>query len=182
MAASILKKARERRDAALHEVRMWEEFIRRYEELREASPHIAPTLFAMLDAKSAPRTGGRANAPEPASGPALPPESEMAKTIALVDAVLDEHGRPVQLHDLYAEITRRGLAISGKFPRANLGARLSSAGKYISINKKTGWWFKDRPCPAGAFETARGDEAAPEDEARTLDNGGLFDTPWGNAA
>lgn len=182
MAASILKKARERRDAALHEARMWEEFIRRYEELREASPHIAPTLFAMLDAKSAPRSGGREDAPERTAGPALPPESEMEKTIALVDAVLDERGRPVQLHDLYAEITRRGLAISGKFPRANLGARLSSAGKYISINRKTGWWFKDRPCPAGAFEGAHDEDAAPEDEVRAPEKGGLFDAPWGNAA
>lgn len=181
MAASILKKARERRDAALHEARMWEEFIRRYEELREASPHIAPTLFAMLDAKSAPRSAAGENGSEPASGRVLPPESEMAKTIALVDAVLDERGRPVQLNDLYAEITRRGLAISGKFPRANLGARLSSAGKYVSVNKKTGWWFKDRPCPDGALETAHGDDAAP-DETRAPNSAGLFDTPWGNAA
>lgn len=181
MAASILRKARERRDAALHEAHMWEEFIRRYEELRKVPPHTAPTLLAMLEAKLPPadaHDGERRGA----SQRTPPPDSEMAKTIALVDAVLDEHGRPMLLHDLYNEITRRGLAIAGKSPRANLGSRLSNAGRYVSVNKKTGWWFKDRPFPLGPFETAPADDERQGEDASAPSNGGLFDTPWGNAA
>lgn len=182
MAASILKRAKERRDAALREVHMWEEFIRRYEELRQAPPHIAPTLFAMLEAGSAPRAGGQEGEGRRSLDRTPPPDSEMAKTIALVDAVLDERGRPMLLHDLYNEITRRGLAIAGKFPRANLGSRLSNAGKYVSVNKKTGWWFKDRPFPVGPFNASQTDEESRDDETKAPNNGELFDAPWGNAA
>ena len=46
MADSILKKARARRDAALQEAHIWEEFIRRYKELKETPLHIAAPLFA----------------------------------------------------------------------------------------------------------------------------------------
>lgn len=180
MAASILKRARERRDAAFREAHMWEEFIRRYEELRKAP--IAPTLFAMLEAGSSARAGAAPGGDGSPIEGTPPRESEMAKTIALVDAVLDERGRPMLLHDLYNEITRRGLAISGKFPRANLGSRLSNAGKYISLNKKTGWWFKDRPCPISPFEGPQSEDDSRDDETAAPNKGGLFDTPWGNAA
>jgi hypothetical protein len=182
MAASILKRAKERREAALREVRMWEEFIRRYEELRQAPAHIAPSLFAMLEAGSVPRAQEHEGEQRRSLERTPPPDSEMAKTIALVDAVLDERGRPMLLHDLYDEITRRGLAISGKFPRANLGSRLSNAGKYVSVNKKTGWWFKDRPFPVGPFDAAQGDDAPRYGETRAPNSGELFDAPWGNAA
>lgn len=182
MAASILKRAKERRDAALREVHMWEEFIRRYQELREASPHIAPTLFAMLDAESPPPAAAHKRDSRRPIERMLAPDGEMAKTIALVDTVLDERGRPVLLQDLYNEVTRRGLSISGRFPRANLGAMLSSAGKYISLNKKTGWWFKDRPCPVGAFNAPQSDPEPQDEEAKAPNNGELFDAPWGNAA
>jgi hypothetical protein len=181
MAASILKRARERRDAALREAHMWEEFIRRYEELRKAPPPAAPTLFAMREADP-PRAAVHQRERRPADERAVPSDSEMAKTIALVDAVLDERGRPVQLHDLYNEVTRRGLSIAGRFPRANLGARLSIAGKYVSMDKKTGWWFRDRPCPAGAFNAPPIDAEPQDEEVKTPNNGELFDAPWGNAA
>jgi hypothetical protein len=169
MADSILKKAKAKRDAALQEVRVWEEFIHRYQELREIPPHIASALSALpeLEFSTPDRRAGERTPP---------PDSELAKTIAIVDAVLDEHGRPVLLQDLYNEVTRRGLAISGKFPRANLGARLYNAGKYVSV-KKTGWWFKDRPLPAGGSG-----EVEPKDgETKMPGNGGLFDAPWATA-
>lgn len=181
MAASILRRARERRDAALREAHMWDEFIRRYEELIKAPPQTAPTLFAMREADP-PRAAAPPQERRPADERAVPSDSEMAKTIALVDAVLDERGRPVQLHDLYNEVTRRGLSIAGRFPRANLGARLSIAGKYVSVDKKTGWWFKDRPCPVGAFAAPPIDAEPQDPEMNAPSNGGLFDAPWGNAA
>jgi hypothetical protein len=96
----------------------------------------------------------------------------LAKTIAVVDAVLDERGRPVLLHDLYDEVTRRGLSITGKSPRANLGARLSNSGKYVSVNKKTGWWFKDRPYPES--------DEPKDSETQKPNNGGLFGAALGN--
>jgi hypothetical protein len=182
MADSILKRARAKRDAALQEAHVWEEFIRRYEELKATPAPAAPPLFTMPDIEASLRAAVHRHERERPGGRTPPPGSELAKTIAVVDAVLDERGQPVLLHDLYDEVTRRGLAISGKSPRANLGARLSNAGKYVSLDKKTGWWFKDRPCPAGAFDAAHSDAETKDQDAKEPDNGELFDASWGNAA
>ncbi|HZU91385.1 MAG TPA: hypothetical protein VE993_19190 [Stellaceae bacterium] len=182
MADSILKKARARRDAALQEAHIWEEFIRRYEELKATPAPAAPPLFAMPDIEASLQAAVRERENKRLDGRTPPPDSELAKTIAVVDAVLDERGQPVLLHELYDEVTRRGLAISGKSPRANLGARLSNAGKYVSLDKKTGWWFKDRPCPAGASDTSESEVEPKDKDAKEADNGELFDAPWGNAA
>jgi|GEM_PF-3558028 hypothetical protein len=179
MASAILKKAKARRDAALQEAHMWEEFIRRYKELKETPLHIASPLFAISQAEPSPPM----SAPEPErqcpAEPAPPPDSELAKTIAVVDAVLGERGRPVLLRELYDEVTRRGLAIPGKSPRANLGARLYNSGRYVSLDKKTGWWFKDRPFPTRAFNAPERD-AEPGEQDRTPNNGGLFEVLQGN--
>jgi hypothetical protein len=180
VADSILKKAKAKRDAALQEAQVWEEFIRRYEELREIPPHIASALSVMPELGLSSPAAAPERAPRRPGERTPPPDSELAKTIAVVDAVLDEHGRPVLLQDLYDEVTRRGLAISGKFPRANLGARLYNAGKYVSV-KKTGWWFKDRPLPAGIVTAPQSDAEAKDDEAKLSNGGGLFDAPWATA-
>lgn len=182
MADSILRKAKARRDAALHEAHIWEEFIRRYMELKETPLHIASPLFATPapEIEAPPQTVAPAPESRRPAERTPPPESELAKTIAVVDAVLDERGRPVLLQDLYNEVTRRGLAIAGKSPRANLGARLYNAGKYVSLDKKTGWWFKDRPFPAHAFDAPHSDPEPPDDEAKRPNNGELFDAALGN--
>ncbi len=174
MADSMLKKARARRDAALQEAHIWEEFIRRYKELKETPLHIAAPLFAAPEIEAPPPAAAPQDAPKDPIEDTPPPDSELAKTIAVVDAVLDERGRPVLLHDLYDEVTRRGLSITGKSPRANLGARLSNAGKYVSVNKKTGWWFKDRPYPES-------DDEPKESEAKRPNNGELFEAALGSA-
>jgi hypothetical protein len=180
MADSILKKARARRDAALQEAHIWEEFIRRYKELKETPLHMASPLFAAPQTAAPPPAAAPPDEPRLPSERTPPPDSELAKTIAVVDAVLDERGRPVLLHDLYDEVTRRGLSITGKSPRANLGARLSNAGKYVSVNKKTGWWFKDRPYPARARDVAQSDDEPKDSDAKKPNNGELFEAALGS--
>jgi hypothetical protein len=180
MADSILKKARAKRDAALQEARVWEAFIRRYEELREIPPHIASALSAMPELELPTRAAAPEQERQRSTERTLPPDTELAKTVALVDAVLDERGQPVLLQDLYNEVTRRGLAIAGKFPRANLGARLYNAGKYVSV-KKTGWWFRDRPFPLRPLDGPPTDAEPKDDATRASNNGELFDALQGNA-
>lgn len=131
MAESIIERATARRNAALREVAEWDAFIRRYQELAVDEQH------------------GTA-VPQRQGGPVerqLPPDSELGKTVALVDAILTERGQPMTLSELFAEVTRRGFHVSGDKPRDNLGARLYNSGKYKSFGKRVGWWFKDRPRP-----------------------------------
>ena len=76
MIEPILERAFAKRDAALREAAEWESFIRRYRELAESpgdSPKPAPL-------QTRPRPLDRE----------LPVDSELAKTIAITGAVLNE--------------------------------------------------------------------------------------------
>lgn len=128
MSDPILEKAKARREAAAREVAEWDAFITRY-----------------LDLAGRP-VGTTGIHPSVSQARPIPPDSELGKTIAMVDAVLDEAGHPVQLVPLYDEVTRRGLHIGGKKPAYTLSARLSNSGRYIST-RESGWWFKSRPVP-----------------------------------
>ncbi|MBV8888119.1 MAG: hypothetical protein JO305_00450 [Alphaproteobacteria bacterium] len=165
MPDAILEKAKAKRDASLREAERWSDFIRQCEELRadaDATPQQAPRSVAR------PRRDAQRSLPE---------DSELAKTIAMVDAVLDAFGRPVPLSELYNAVTKSGLIIHGKRPRDVLGARLYNSNRYRSQGKQTGWWFKDRPIPiretAPALKQAT---IAPSDSS----DGGLFGPPHPN--
>ena len=163
MADPILERAFAKRDAALREAAEWEAFIGRYRQLAEEP----------AQADNSNRT------PSPQRRPIereLPPDSELAKTIAITEAVLDERGHPMPLDSLFNEVTKRGLEIGGKKPKDNYGARLYNSGRFRSISKKTGWWFKHRPLP----------EASDEDDntaiTETPNSGTLFGAPKTNGA
>ncbi|HEV2098062.1 MAG TPA: hypothetical protein VGR45_03950 [Stellaceae bacterium] len=135
MADPILERALAKRDAALREAADWEAFIGRYRQLAEEP----------AQARNSDQT------PPPQRRPIereLAPDSELAKTIAITEAALEERGHPMPLDLLFNEVTKRGLGIGGKKPKDNYGARLYNSGRFRSISKKTGWWFKHRPLPA----------------------------------
>ena len=55
--------------------------------------------------------------------------------------IIGEHGKPMPLSKLYEELSRRGVAIGGSDPRANLSTKLSSAKAQLCNIKHLGWWL-----------------------------------------
>ncbi len=158
----ILERAIAKRDAALREAAEWNTFIKRYQQLAGIAPdHTqSPDL-----ARKAP------------SEHEIPSDSELGKTIETVEAILNEWERPVRLSELYDEVTKRGLVVGGKDPKGNFGARLWGSGRFRSISKSTGWWFKDRPWPPAGIQED-GDDPITE----TPNSSELFGAPKANGA
>lgn len=136
MADAVLERAFAKRDAALREAAEWETFIQRYRQLVEGD-----------DLPMQGDTPGRQARGVRSSDRELPLDSELSKTITAVEEVLNDRGCPMPLGKLFDEVMRRGLNIGGANPRGNFGARLFNSGRFRSINKKDGWWFKDQPIP-----------------------------------
>src|SRR5260370_2211479 len=157
MVDKILEQAFVKRDAALREAAEWESFIQRYRQLAKQS-------------EDSPRKQSRSSPVDRE----LAPDSELAKTIAITGEILNERGRPMPLDALFNEAAIRGLDVGGKKPKDNYGARLYNSGRFRSISKKTGWWFKDRPLPDAADEQSESTE--------TPNSGTLFGAPKANGA
>lgn len=79
----------------------------------------------------------------------------------MVDSVLKEKGHPLQLTELYDELTRRGLHIGGQKPPYTLSARLSNSGRY-SASREAGWWFKDTPISGSPVQWEPTESEAPD--------------------
>jgi hypothetical protein len=161
MADKILERALAKRDAALREAAEWETFIQRYRQLAEKP----------LEDSAHPAAQQSRSRPVDRE---LPPDSELAKTITITEAILKERGRPMPLDALFNEVTTRGLNIGGRKPKDNYGARLYNSGRFLSISKKIGWWFKDRPLPDVLDE--------PSQSTETPNSGTLFGAPKTNGA
>lgn len=142
MADPIFEKAIAKRDAAQRIVDKWTTFIEAYRELT-GDAHNAAVLkvphHGRLTDRAMPRTR-----PDRRD---LPVNSELGKTVAITDSVLNEIGHPLPLDTLFNEVTRRGFVVTGQKPKENYSARLYNSGRYRSLGKKEGWWFRDRPWP-----------------------------------
>jgi hypothetical protein len=136
----IFERAIARRDTALREAQEWQMFIERYQQLAGG-----PSSSEVTPVREAQR--------------ALSPDTALAQTIYLATEALEEAGRPMTLAALYEAVSARGLAFTGANPRDNLGARLYNSKQFVSLGKKTGWWFKDRPVPEAPEEATLIDKA-----------------------
>jgi len=162
MTDRILERAVARRDAALREAAEWEAFIARYQQL--AGDRVET------------RQPGKDSLPRrrPIERE-LPPHSELAKTIAATEAVLNGYGHPLPLEQLFNEVTKSGLVVGGQKPKDNYSARLYNSGCFRSLGKKTGWWFKDRPLPGSQ-------EDDHDTTSETPNSGTLFGAPKTNGS
>ena len=76
--------------------------------------------------------------------------------------ILSERNRPLKLGDLYLAIVAKGIVVSGKNPRNNLGAKLSADPRLETL-PGLGWWFKGEPVP-GHPETRPQQQEVLEDD------------------
>lgn len=73
----------------------------------------------------------------------------MCSTLAIVDAameILATKREPMKLGALYDALCAKGVAIGGKEPRNNLGAKLS-ADRRLQTYPGIGWWFANEAIP-----------------------------------
>lgn len=68
--------------------------------------------------------------------------TRIERVSAVAREVLRTHGRPMHLNQIHEELISRGVVLTGKNPRNNLGAVLS-ASKEFATKRGEGWWFRD---------------------------------------
>jgi len=125
-----------RRDAALAEVRKWEDFIKTFEELTGGTPQppvreITPMLPGIAESRPVP-----VNPRIDFSGAAL------AMTEQRAVQLITEAGRPMHTRELLRLMEAGGMPIGGKNAIATLSARLSRA-KSLWNTRIDGWAIRD---------------------------------------
>jgi len=67
---------------------------------------------------------------------------------AAIESLL-EHGEPMTVHQLMAELPSKGVILGGDNPQINFTSSLSKSGKFRSERRGGSyyWWFKNEPLP-----------------------------------
>jgi hypothetical protein len=167
MTDTIIIKAEERLRAIELERRELEAFIATYRKLEgPASIPQSMSCAATTDLAS-PKEGRR-------------PSS----TREIVDAAMETlaaHKSPMKLRELYQALVAKGIVITGKVPRNNLGAKLSADTRLQSV-KGLGWWFsgenpqvQEEPYPPRDLEDyyQKGEGPAIDDVGPSFTNGAI---------
>lgn len=146
----ILANAIARRDAALAEVRRWEDFIKTYRLLQ------GPPPYRSSDATGAHYATGLAALIRPAAG-------AISATEALAREIIAEKRRAVSTREMLEELAARGHIIGGKDPASTLSARLSRAPS-LENERPFGWRIRHTDTQiGGAGSTSAGPGPAHSD-------------------
>lgn len=95
---------------------------------------------------------------------APPPPQGMRQTefVPFVRAILLEHGRPMQQHEIRVEFKKKGRYVGGANENENLKSKLWRAREAIINIGGSGFWPIDVPCPAVSYVPPKADH--PEGE------------------
>ncbi len=119
----IIRRATDRRDAALREAAKWDAFIKQYVEL-QGEP--VPPNSVRTDQRGPPRIfiSGR-----------------LSETEHVAAEIIKERGRAIPTRDLLVELENRGVEVGGKDPASTLSARLSRSSVLVG-RRGIGWSLK----------------------------------------
>jgi hypothetical protein len=151
---NIIAKAIARRDSLLAELQELTAFIRTAEKLEGTTFPAAsvstlggipssPTVVVASN-KSTEEASGEAEPTSVLNGDASPKRREraspgiVAQTVAAVEEIIREVGRPIPINDMLHRLERRGIEVGGQRPGATLHARLSGVPS-LSYNRGDGW-------------------------------------------
>jgi len=150
-ADDVVSRAIEREAALRKELDELRVFLSVYHKLRGQSGDYVPILANTADtdptvgAQSAPDSFVYAEPPPPPKGMRQP------EFVAFVRAMMLEHGRPMQQHEIMKGFKKRGRHVGGNNELSNLKAKLWRAKEHIVSIAGSGYWPIDVACPAVSY-------------------------------
>ena len=88
--------------------------------------------------------------------PAPASKEEVLASVKVAREVIGQQNRPVQISELYQEVTARGFVIKTPKPVLTYGARLRDYRKQVGLTylDGLGWWPVERPYPQANYNPA----------------------------
>jgi hypothetical protein len=131
----ILQNAHDRLAAIEIEKRELQIFIATYGKLAGAPSSVGAALAVAAPTKPVERPRKASRKRGRGGG------TRIERVSAAAREILQTHGKPMHLNQIHEELIARGVVLTGKNPRNNLGAVLS-ASKEFATKRGEGWWFR----------------------------------------
>lgn len=150
-AEAVVARAIEREAELQKELDELKVFLSVYRKLRSQSGDYVPVM--PNQSESTLTDGSQSATTDLADSEPLPAPKGMRQPefVSFVRAMLLEHGRPMQQHEIMKGFRRKGRYVGGKNESENLKSKLWRAKNHIVSIGGSGYWPIDVACPAVSY-------------------------------